>query len=357
MGGSEKVVELIHRLFPGAPVYTMLYDPDNMPDSFRKMDIRTSYLQRIPIIRKKHQWLLGLMPAAVEAFDLREYDLVISSSSSCVKGVLTRADSCHICYCHTPMRYAWDFFQDYLERQPWLLRSYISRKLHRIRQWDRLSADRVDFFIANSSNVKNRILKHYRRDAEVIYPPVNTEYFIPANKEQGDYFLCAGRLVAYKRVDLAVKVCSAMNLPLVVAGDGGEYKRLRAIAGPTVEFRGRVSDDELLRLFQGCRAFIFPGEEDFGITPLEVQACGRPVIAFGRGGALETIIEGRTGLFFDRQEEESLSLALKQFIDSESDFDMKIIRQHAERFNTDRFMQELKSLVEACYNEFKARLQ
>jgi glycosyltransferase involved in cell wall biosynthesis len=357
LAGSDKLVELMHQLYPDAPIYTLFYDKKNMPESFAKMDIRTSYLQHIPLARKKHQWFLSFMPAAVEAFDLRDFDLVISSSTSCAKGVLTRADCCHISYCNTPMRYAWDFFQDYLEEKPWLLRRYITRQLHWIRQWDRLSADRVDYFIANSGNVKNRIRKHYRREAEVIYPPVDTNYFVPGNGKRGDYFLCAGRLVAYKRVDLAVRVCSAMNVPLVVAGVGGEYKRLRAIAGPTVKFRGWVSNDELLQLYQGCRAFIFPGEEDFGITPLEAQACGRPVIAYRRGGALETVLEGRTGLFFDRQEEDSLKAALEIFSTCETAFDRGFIRQHAEGFSVDRFQQELKTLVNARYKEFQARLQ
>ncbi len=357
MGGAEKVVELMHHLFPDAPIYTLLYDQNNMPDAFAKMDIRTSYLQRIPLARRKHQWLLPFMPAAVEALDLRDYDLVISSSTSCAKGVLTRADCCHISYCNTPMRYAWDFYQDYINGKPWILRHSINRQMHWIRQWDRLSADRVDYFIANSINVRNRIHKHYRRDADIIYPPVDTEYFVPGNEKTGEYFLCAGRLVGYKRIDLAVRVCSEMKLPLVVAGDGGECQRLRGIAGPTVEFRGRVSDTELLKLYQGCRAFIFPGEEDFGITPLEAQACGRPVIAYGRGGALETVLDGRTGLFFEKQEEVSLQHVLESFFDCEVSFDPTIIRQHAERFSVERFLQELGSLVNARYNEFQDQLR
>jgi len=353
MGGAEKVVELIHSLFPDAPVYTLLYEQNNMPEDFARMDIRTSYLQRIPFARRRHQWLLPFMPAAIEAMDLREYGLVISSSTSCAKGVLTRADCCHISYCNTPMRYAWDFYQDYITDKPWPLRNYIRRQLHWIRMWDRLSADRVDYFIANSRNVKNRIYKHYLREAEVIYPPVDTDYFVPGEAKAGKYFLCAGRLVGYKRVDLAVQVCSEMGLPLIVAGDGGELKRLKSMAGSTVEFRGRVSDDELLKLYQDCRAFIFPGEEDFGITPLEAQACGRPVIAFGRGGTLETVVDGQTGLFFDQQDTESLKFALKRFIDCEATFDPKVIRQQAEGFSVDRFLREFGSAVNERYKEFE----
>lgn len=355
MGGAEKVVELMHRLFPDAPVYTLLYDRRNMPEDFARMDIRTSYLQQIPFARRRHQWLLPFMPAAIEAMDLREYDLVISSSTSCAKGVLTRADCCHISYCNTPMRYAWDFYQDYIGDKPWPLRNYIRRQLHWIRLWDRLSADRVDYFIANSGNVKNRIRKHYRRESEVIYPPVDTNYFVSGEEKTGEYFLCAGRLVGYKRVDLAVQVCSEMSLPLIVAGDGGELKRLKGMAGPTVEFRGRVSDDELLKLYQDCRAFIFPGEEDFGITPLEAQACGRPVIAYGRGGALETVVDGQTGLFFEHQDEKSLRLALERFIEYEGRFNRASIRQQAEAFSVDRFLREFGLAVQKFYEEFQAR--
>jgi glycosyltransferase involved in cell wall biosynthesis len=357
MGGAEKVVELFHRLFPDAPVYTLLYNPENMADCFGEMEIRTSCLQKIPGAKRKHQWLLPWMPAAVEAFDLRDYDLVITSSSSCAKGILTRADCCHICYCHTPMRYAWDFFNEYTADKPGAVRKYITRQLHQIRQWDRLSADRVDYFIANSQNVKNRIRKHYRRDAQIVYPPVDTEYFVPGSAVAGKYFLCAGRLVSYKRIDLAVKVCSKLQLPLIVAGEGAEYKKLQALAGPTVEFRGRVDDAELRRLYQGCRAFIFPGEEDFGIMPLEAQACGTPVIAYGKGGALETVIDGETGLFFECQEEDALRLALGKFSEIEGSFNMSKIRLHAEKFSAERFLSEMKILVEQWYEEFQAGLR
>jgi len=357
MGGSEKVLELIHQLFPGAPIYTLLYDQSRMAASFQSMDIRTSYLQNLPLARRKHQWLLGFMPAAVESLDLRDYDLVISSSTSCAKGVLTRADCCHICFCNTPMRYAWDFYQDYLQSKPRFMRGFIARQLRNIRQWDRLSADRVDYFIANSLNVRNRIRKHYRRDAGVVYPPVDTGHFVPGLNQSGEYFLCAGRLVAYKRVDLAVRACSALQVPLIVAGDGKEYKQLRALAGPSVEFRGRVSDQELLKLYQNCRALVFPGEEDFGITPLEAQACGRPVIAYGRGGALETVLEGQTGLFFARQEDSSLRAALERFAEIESGFDRNHIRQHAEAFSTDRFKEDFMAWVDEHYRDFQAQLK
>lgn len=354
MGGAEKIVEILHNLFPDAPIYTLVYDRKRMPDSFAKMNIRTSYLQDWPLVRKRHQWLLQFMPSAIEALDLREFDLVISSSTSCAKGVLTRADCCHICYCNTPMRYAWDFYQDYLEGKNWLMRKYIIKQMNRIRIWDRITADRVDYFIANSHNVSRRIRKHYRRKSEVIYPPVDTNFFVPGNGNPEDYFLCAGRLVAYKQVELAVTVCSQRGLKLIVSGEGPEYQRLRAKAGPTIEFVGRTSDEELRLLYQNCRAFIFPGEEDFGITPLEAQACGRPVIAFARGGALETIQPSVTGIFFTEQKQNSLNQAIDDFIKIETNFNSSHIRAHAEGFSVDRFMNELSNATNRLYHEFNS---
>lgn len=354
MGGAEKVVAVIHNLFPDAPIYTSIYKPDALPDKFREIDVRTSYLQRFPWSGIKYQWLLQFMPQAFESFDLREYELVISSSTSCAKGVLTRADCCHICYCNTPMRYAWDFYHEYLEEKPWWLRAYIARRLHDIRIWDRISADRVDYFIANSQNVARRIRKHYRRQADVIYPPVDTDYFVPGDSsEPGEYFLCAGRLVGYKRVDLAVQAFNRLGIKLVVAGDGPEYKTLRDIAGRSIEFVGRVSDDELRELYQHCRAFLFPGEEDFGLTPLEAQACGKPVIALARGGALETVIDMRTGLFFKEQSVESLIYAVKRFEDMAEKFDTSEIRKHAESFGIERFEKQFYNFVNEKYVEFQ----
>ncbi len=357
MGGSEKVLELIHHLYPDAPIYTLLYDKKRMAASFSELDIRTSYLQQIPLARSKHQWLLPFMPAAIESLDLREYDLVISSSTSCAKGVLTRADCCHICYCNTPMRYAWDFYQDYLKSKPYWLRIFIAHQLHNIRQWDRIASDRVDYFLTNSCNVKNRIRKHYGREAQIIYPPVDTAFFTPGIRQPGEYFLCAGRLVAYKRIELAVRVCSAMNVPLVVAGSGGEYKKLKAIAGPSVKFKGQVDQEELLSLYRGCRALIFPGEEDFGLTPLEAQACGRPVIAYGQGGALETLRDEETGLFFDYQTETSLAEALQKFSNMEERFDPEIICHHARKFNIPRFKAEFLATVGTLYGDYQKRLK
>ncbi|KAF1086048.1 GDP-mannose-dependent alpha-(1-6)-phosphatidylinositol monomannoside mannosyltransferase [Sporotomaculum syntrophicum] len=354
-GGAERVIESFHSVFPAAPVYTIFYDQSRLPDSFKYMDIRTSFLQKIPFGRKKHQFFLQFMPLAVEQFNLSEYDLVLSSSSSCAKGIITGTGTCHICYCNTPMRYAWDFYHEYIGKKGLLMRSYIAWQMKQIRQWDRISADRVDYYIANSHHVAGRIKKHYRHDSNVIYPPVDTDFYHP-NGDKRNFFLCGGRLVGYKRTDLAVAAFSRLQLPLWVIGDGEEYKNLKKIAGPCVKFLGKVNDSELRSLYQQCRAFIFPGEEDFGIMPVEAQACGRPVIAFGRGGALETVIDGQTGMFFTEQSVDSLMIAVNRFINSESNYIQETIADFAKRFGKARFELEINDFVTSKYNEYKSNL-
>lgn len=354
-GGAERVIESFHRVFPAAPVYTVFYDQSRLPDSFKGLDIRTSFLQKVPFGHKKHQWFLQFMPLAVEQFNLSEYDLVLSSSSCCAKGIITGAGTCHICYCNTPMRYAWDFYHEYIGKKGMLMRGYIAWQMNHIRQWDRASADRVDYFLANSHHIAGRIKKHYRRDSHVIYPRVDTDFYHPYGDER-KFFLCGGRLVGYKRIDLAVEAFSRLQLPLWVIGDGEEYKNLKKVAGSCVKFLGKVKDTELRSLYQQCRAFVFPGEEDFGIMPVEAQACGRPVIAFGRGGALETVVEGQTGIFFEEQTVDSLMDAVNRFIDAEADFSRAAITAHAKRFCKERFELEIKEFVTTKYNEFKVNL-
>lgn len=351
-GGAERVVESFHRLFPEAPIYTVLYDQSRMPESFQSMDIRTSFLQMVPFAKKKHQLLLQFMPLAVEQFDLSNYDLVLSSSTCCAKGIITRAGTCHISYCNTPMRYAWDFYHEYTGKQGLLLRGYVAWQMNRIRQWDCLSANRVDYFLANSRNVARRIKKHYRRDSYVIYPPVDTDFYKPSGNER-NYFLCGGRLVKYKRIDLAVEAFSRLKLPLWVAGDGEEYKSLKKLAGSSIKFLGKVNDSELRSLYQQCRAFVFSGEEDFGIMPLEAQACGRPVIALGKGGVLETVIGGQTGLFFEHQTVDSLVEAVRRYIEEEAGFSPQQITAHARSFGKERFKMEIREFVTKKHAEYK----
>jgi len=351
-GGAEKIIESFHRVFPTAPVYTVFYDQSRLPESFNDLDIRTSFLQKVPFGYKKHQWFLQFMPLAVEQFDLSEYDLVLSSSTCCAKGIITGAGTCHICYCNTPMRYAWDFYHEYTGKKGLLMRSYIAWQMNRIRQWDRVSADRVDYFIANSQHIAARIKKHYRRDSHVVYPPVDTDFYHPHGNER-EFFLCGGRLVRYKRIDIAVEAFSRLQLPLWVVGDGEEYKNLKRMADSSVKFLGSVNDTELRSLYQQCRAFVFPGEEDFGIMPVEAQACGRPVIAFGRGGALETVVEGQTGIYIKEQTVDSLVEAVKQFINAETAFTREAMTAHAKRFGKERFEFEIKEFVTTRYDEFK----
>jgi glycosyltransferase involved in cell wall biosynthesis len=353
-GGSESIVRILHEMFPDAPIYTTVYDKKNMPEDFARMDIRPSFLQKYPFAKKKYTMYLPFMPRAFESFDLSQYDLVVSSNTSCSKGVLTGANTLHICYCNTPMRYGWDFYHEYIREKGRLGTFLISCMMKKIRLWDRLSADRVDLFIANSHNVARRIRKHYRRDSHVIYPPVRTQLFTPGTGEtEGDYFLAVSRLVPYKRIDLLVEAFSQLGLPLKIIGDGSERKQLEKNASSNIQFLGRLEDDKVLKYMQGARAFLFPGEEDFGITPIEAQACGVPVIAYGKGGALETVEEGKTGLFFWEQTASSLTEAVRAF-DGMS-FDKAYIAAHAEKFSEERFRRELKTFLLDAYKEFEER--
>lgn len=348
-GGAESIIRILHEMFPEAPIYTTVYNRENMPDDFRKMDIRTSFIQKFPFAKKKYTSYLPWMPRAFEEFDLSEYDLVISSNTSCSKGVLTGANTLHICYCNTPMRYGWDFYHEYKSAKSPLMQKIISKQMHKIRMWDRLSADRVDTFIANSYNVARRIEKHYRRDSKVIYPPVRTHMFQKSNKTE-DFYLVVSRLVPYKRIDLVAEAFTKLGLNLVIIGDGSEYKNIEEKAGSNVKMLGRVDDDVVLDYMMRCKAFLFPGEEDFGITPIEAQACGKPVIAYGKGGALETVQADKTGVFFDQQTVESVVSAVRRFESME--FDADEIREHSEQFSEERFRKELKEFIYSEYERF-----
>jgi len=351
MGGSENIIEILNEMFPEAPIYTIVYNRKKMPKNFKNMNIITSALQKIPFSTLIYQNLLAFMPWAVEQFDLSDFDLVISSSTCCSKGIITKADTLHICYCNTPMRYAWDFYHDYIKNKNPLFKFFISIEMKKIRIWDRLAADRVDFFIANSKNVQKRIVKAYRRESEIIFPPVNSDFYTPLGDVK-DYFLVVSRLVPYKRIDIAIKAFEVLGLKLIVAGTGSEYKKYIKHRSDHIEFLGKQSNDELLELYRGARALIFPGEEDFGITPLEAQSCGRPVIAFKRGGVLETVIEERTGIFFNVQTPESLIGGINKFLKVEKDFDVKYIRQHAEEFSIKIFKDKIYGFIETKYHDF-----
>ena len=355
MGGAERVVLAFHEIFPDAPIYTSIYDPGRVDSAFQRMDVRTSFMQKLPLVKKHHQPFLPLYPFAMERLDLRGYDLVLSSSSAFGKGVITRPETMHICYCHTPMRWCWNY-DEYVEREQLgrIPRSILPFLITGLRIWDQASAMRVDHFIANSPIVAERIKKYYRREAVVIPPPVEVSRFafdLAARPE--DYFLIVSRFMPYKRIDLAIEACNRLQLPLVIIGSGRDEKRLKSMAGPTIRFMGRLSDAEVLRYYAHCRAFILPGEEDFGITPLEAQASGRPVIAYGAGGALASVIDEVTGTFFHEQTVESLAAALASF--DERKYDPQTIRNHALEFDKPRFHRRILQFIEAKMSEGKTR--
>lgn len=342
-GGAERVIQKLHELFPQAEIFTALYNPEKLP-GFEKTVVHTSFLQKIPYAKQKHYFLLPLMPYAFEQFDLSKFDIVISSCHSASKGIITKPRTLHICYCHSPMRYAWDNCHEYIEKYglPFLAKERAKKLLHTIRMWDRLSADRVDFFLANSEHVRKRIQKYYRRDATVLYPPVETKHFEVAEKT-GKYFLAVGRLTPYKRFDLLIQVFNKLRLPLRIVGAGREEKKLRKMAGGTIEFLSDVDDRTLRAIYQDARALLFPQTEDFGITPVEAMSCGRPVIAYAEGGALETIIPGETGIFFNEQRPEAIEKAIHNF--QKHTWDPKKIRKAAERFDSDIFAKNLLNFI------------
>ncbi len=352
-GGAEKVLKVFSDMFPEAPIYTLLYEEKHVTKYFKDRRVETSVIQKLPGGVKHYQWYLFFMPMAVEFFDLSSYDMVISDTSSFAKGVITKPNCLHICYCHTPTRYLWSDTHQYineLKYNKWF-KKIISLILNKIRIWDRLAADRVDVFIANSITVKERIAKYYRRNSTVIYPPVETEKFsvIDLSNQTKDekYFLAGCRLAPYKRIDLVVEAFKKLgsDYKLKIFGDGVDLERLKIIAdkAENIEFLGRVSEDDKVKLFQGAQAFINPQEEDFGITVVESMASGRPVIAYRLGGATETIIENQTGVFFDEQTASSLIEAIKKY--ETIDFDSQAIRSHAEKFSIANFNQQITDFI------------
>lgn len=355
IGGAENVLITLKEMYPEAPVYTAMYDAATMPAAMRRWELRTSWLDRLPGIYRRHQLFLPLYPIAFEGFDFSEYDVVISNKSGFCHGIVTPPETLHVCYCLTPTRFLWNT-ETYLAREGvgrsvgWLL----SPMLTWLRVWDQLAAQRVDRFVSISRAIRQRVATYYRRDSTVIYPPVETERF-ETDRPPGDYDLIVARLIPYKRIDLAVRAYTRLGRPLVVIGDGRDRRALEAIAGPTVQFLGRVSDEELRRWMGGCRAFVFPGEEDFGIAPLEAQAAGRPVIAYAAGGALDTVVEGETGTFFSEPTPEALADAVERL--DHMHFDPIVLRAHARRFDTAHFKRALGEFVEQAWEEHRAALQ
>jgi glycosyltransferase involved in cell wall biosynthesis len=345
IGGAEGVLETLVEMFPEAPVYTSMYWPEAMPAGYQQWDIRTTWMDRLPGIHRHHQPYLMLYPLAFGGLELQDYDLVISNKSAFCLGVRTSLNTRHVCYCLTPTRFVWDF-ETYVRREQVgnAARRAVRPFLGWLRRWERSAADRVDAFVSISNEIQSRVRHVYGRESAIIYPPVDTGRFAPnPNGKHDSYFLIVSRLVPYKRIDLAVRAFTELGLPLWIGGDGRDRASLEAMAGPNVRFLGRVPDRELGQLMSHCRAFIFPGLEDFGITPVQVMAAGRPVIAYAGGGALDYVLEGVTGTFFHDRTPESLADAVRGF--DETAFEPARIRAHAEQFDTSVFKSRLKAFV------------
>lgn len=345
MRGGERVVEALGELYPQADIFTHVYDSAAVSDTIRRHNVTTTFIGKLPFATRHYQKYLPLMPLALEQFDLREYDLIICSESGPTKGVLGSPDSLHICYCHTPMRYLWDMYPDYLNSVGAPLRLLMRPLFHYLRLWDVSCAARVDHLIANSSYVARRIMTNYRRQAEVIHPPVATTDFVILPR-QDDFYLMVGQLVDYKRTDLAVQAFNRTDRRLVIIGKGEQMEQLKAMAGPNVTVMGWQPFEIIRDYYARCRALIFPGVEDFGIVPLEAMASGRPVIALGRGGALETVVDGQTGVLFKEQSPQGLLAALERFEQLEDEFDPDSIAAHARRFDRQHFKQRIQETIQ-----------
>jgi glycosyltransferase involved in cell wall biosynthesis len=352
MGGAERVIEQMLEVWPEAELFTTVCKQSEFPQA------HTTFLQHQYNIIGSHRPLIFQMPRAVESWDLSNFDVILSSSHAVAKGCIPPSSAMHICYCHTPMRWAWEMEEQYLKdfKVPALLRPIVKRKMDKLRRWDLTTAKRVDLFIANSRTVQERIKRIYGRDSVVLHPPVDDRFFRNEElriKNEESYYLTVGRLVPYKRFDIPIEAANRMGFNLKVVGEGPEEKRLKKLAGPTVEMLGRVSEDKLLELYAGAKGFIFPTFEDAGIVPLESQACGTPVIAYGKGGALDTVIDGKTGIFFKEQNADSLLDAINKFESIE--FDPKALQEHATKFSSSNFRKKLEAIVtEYCVQSTRA---
>lgn len=353
MGGAENVLEEFISIFPDAPVYTSILDKSKLRSSFSTIDVQTSFLQNLPFIKHHFKKYLPLFPLAFEKMNLKGFDVILSMSSGFAKGVSFSPGTLHINYCLTPMRFAWMFKQyDEKEKIPIYFKLILYPILNNFKQWDLKKNENVHRFIALSTAVQKRIKEWYNRDSDIIYPPVDVDRFIPGKESNAsDYFLIVSRLRGYKRIDIAIEACNYLKMPLKIVGSGEAIHGLKKLAGSTIEFLGHKSDEDIVSLMQQCKAFIFPGEEDFGIAPLEAQACGRPVVAFRAGGALDTIINGKTGFFFENQNVEALVKALNKCRDvALSSIDC---RENALRFSKNIFRLKIKEYVENALYDFK----
>jgi len=347
-GGAERVLIELCKIYPAAPLFTLMSQEKIIKKFFPNQEIRTSFIDHFPnFLRRRSKYLLPFLPAAIESFDLKEFDIIISDSNSFAQGIITRPGSVHICYCHSPARYLWDWNQEYLEENK--IRGFkkliVLLILNWVRVWNSFSAKRVDKWLANSKNVAARIKKYFKAEAEVIYPPIDTSCFKIG--KPSDYFLIVSRLEPYKKIDLAIRAFNALNLPLIIIGTGSAEKYLKKIARSNIKFLGFLEDEMVKEFLSGCRALVFPGEEDFGIVPVEAMASGRPVIGYGKGGLLETVIPGKTGILFEKPKVSFIIDAIRDFLKIEEKFDPKFIRIHAENFDKKKFIQKMKEVVEA----------
>lgn len=348
MGGAEQCVINLHKMFPEAPIYTSFYTPEKLSQELRNIDIRVSSLQKKMNKQYNHKKYLPFMPKAFEEFNFNDYDLVISSSSACAKGIITGPHTMHICYCYTPMRYAWEMRDEYTDGMGKYKKNIIQWFMNYMRIWDYQAGQRPDYMISISTEVQKRIKKHYKRESEIIFPPVRTELFEPSDINK-DYYLVISRLVGYKRFDLAVLACSELKRKLIVIGDGPEKRNLENLAdNDYVTFLGRQDDNTVKKYMQECKALLFPGYEDFGIVPVEAMACGRPVIAYGKGGALDTIIDGKTGFLFNEQSVMDLSECIIKF--EQISFKKDVIRNHAKKFESEEFRKSMMDFINKCIN-------
>ena len=384
-GGAERVLMSLHKLYPKAPIYTLLYDEKKMKRYFPEAKIRTSFINKFPkFIRKRKKYLLPFLPTAAETFDLRDFDIVISSSSSFVKGIITKPKTVHISYCHTPTRFLWDWHYNYLKENKIgkVKKIFLIPLLHYLRMWDKTAAERVNYFIANSENTAKRIKKFYNRESEVIYPPVNTRWLHSPNGAerseamepvaqkgsiglsplwsqrltpqpplsgglyQDNYFLIVSRLTPYKKIDIAIEAFNKLELPLIIIGDGEDRKRLEKMAEKNIKFLGFQPEEKIAEYYQNCQAFIFPGEDDFGITPVEAMSFGKPVLAYRKGGALETIIEGETGEFFDDPIPEILADGIRRIKNNCASYNPEKIKERARKFSREEFERKMRKFVD-----------
>ena len=354
-GGAEKVLQAFSEVWPEAPIFVLFHDKGKL-QQFSNSEIRESFISRLPFGRTKYQWYLPFMPIATEKHNLHDFDVVLSSTSAFAKGVLTRPETLHISYCHTPTRYLWTDTHEYIADLKYnaLIKAALPRLIHRMRLWDKMSVDRVDHFIANSDTVRHRINKYYRRESDIVYPPVDTKSFF-VSQEIGDYFVTGGRLVPYKRMDLVIQVFNRLQLPLKIFGTGPKMESLKKMSKGNINFLGRITDKEKADLLSRAKAFIHPQIEDLGITPIESMASGRPVIAYGVGGVTETVIPGATGLFFEDQTWESLLDCVLHF--DAAAWDSEKIKRHAEKFSSDNFKQKVKRYINDRYEEFRQGME